>query len=313
MKIVFFGTPEYVLPVVENIHKKIKVNLGSSVVAVVTQPPKPVGRKKIVTYSPVDGWAHQRKIPTFYKNTDLLEKGPEADLGILAAYGSIIPEAVIKRFKYGILNIHPALLPKFRGASPVQPAIASGLPQTGVTIIKLDSQMDHGPIVSQFKEEIAADDSCETLRAKLFLRGAEVLVELIPVFIKGKITPRAQNHDEASYTLLVKREDGFIPPEYLAAALSGSDKIKEERSVSFVRDLALVPNPGNLNNFIRALYPWPCAWTKIKIRNQKLRIKILKAHEGDGKLELDLVQLEGKSPVSWDEFKRGYADAVFAE
>jgi len=313
MKIVFFGTPEYVLPVVEAIHKKIKVNLGSSVVAVVTQPPKPVGRKKILTYSSVDGWAHKRKIPIFYKTADLLDKGPEADLGILAAYGAIIPEAVIKKFKYGILNIHPSLLPKFRGASPVQAAIASGLTQTGVTIIKLDSQMDHGPIVSQFKEEIAPDDTCETLRERLFLRGAEVLVELIPVYVKGKITSRAQNHDETSFTLLVKREDGFIPAEYLAAALSGSDKIKEEWSVTFVRDLTLIPNFGNLNNFIRALYPWPCAWTKIKIRNQKLRIKILKAHEDGGKLELDLVQLEGKSPVSWDEFKRGYTDAGFEE
>src|SRR3972149_4127019 len=154
MKIVFFGTPEYVLPVLEELHKKIKRKIGSPIVGVVTQSPKPAGREKKITFSPVDAWAHKRKIPIYYKLSDLLGKRIVADLGVLAAYGEIIPEAVIKNFKYGIINLHPSLLPKFRGASPVQAAIVSGKPVTGVTVIKLDAKLDHGPIVSQFKEEI---------------------------------------------------------------------------------------------------------------------------------------------------------------
>src|SRR3990172_1832608 len=108
MKIVFFGTPDYVLPVLEQIHKKIKGKIGSPVVAVVTQSPKPAGRDKKITFSPVDAWAHKRKIPIYYKSSDLLKDRLEADLGVLAAYGEIIPETVLKNFKYGILNLHPS-------------------------------------------------------------------------------------------------------------------------------------------------------------------------------------------------------------
>src|SRR3970282_58416 len=141
MKIILCGTPEYVLPVVEKLHKKIKGGLGSPIVGVVTQSPKPTGREKKVTFSPVDGWAHKRNIPIFYKSSDLLKNNISADAGVLAAYGQIIPAAVLKNCKHGILNIHPSLLPQYRGASPVQAAIASGLAETGVTIIKLDEKL----------------------------------------------------------------------------------------------------------------------------------------------------------------------------
>ena len=174
MKIVFFGTPDYVLPVLEQVHKKIKGKIGSPVVAVVTQSPKPAGREKKITFSPVDAWAHKRKIPIYYKSSDLIKDGPEADFGVLAAYGEIIPVGVINNFKYGILNLHPSLLPQFRGASPVQGAIASGATQTGVTVIKLDQKLDHGPILSQFKEQLLPEDTTDTLRERLFSRGADV-------------------------------------------------------------------------------------------------------------------------------------------
>src|SRR3990172_4759611 len=115
MKIVFLGTPDYVLPILKALYKKYEI------AAAVTQSPKPTGRKKFLTYSPVDTWAHQRKIPVIYD----LDKVPKADLGVLAAYGKIIPPSVIQNLKSGILNIHPSLLPKYRGASPVQTAIAN--------------------------------------------------------------------------------------------------------------------------------------------------------------------------------------------
>ncbi|MBU0998351.1 methionyl-tRNA formyltransferase, partial [Patescibacteria group bacterium] len=160
MKIVFFGTPAFCLPILNKIQKKFKLNPHDiPIVAVITQKPKPVGRKEFITYSAVDTWAFKRKVPVFYSVEDFLKENIRADLGIVVAYGKILSEKIIKYFPYGILNIHPSLLPKYRGASPLQAAIASGDLETGATIIKIDEKMDHGPIVSQFKEEIQESDN----------------------------------------------------------------------------------------------------------------------------------------------------------
>jgi len=282
MKIVFFGTPDYVLPILTSLHKKFVSGPGvSPIAAVVTQSPKPTGRKQILTYSPVDKWAHEHKIDIFYQSSELIKNSVKADIGVLAAYGEIIPKIVIDTFPHGILVVHPSLLPKYRGASPIQGAIANGDKQVGVTIIKMDEKMDHGPIVSQFKEETKPDDTTDTLRARLFERSKDVIVEMIEPYLQGKIKPKEQNHDEATYTKIITKQDGFIEAESFT-----SEAAKAER-------------------FIRAMQPWPQAWTLIG----KKRLKILKAHLENGKLILDEVQLEGKSPVSWEEFKRGYPDA----
>lgn len=315
MKIIFFGTPDYVVPILNLVHKTFKERFGASgVVAVVTQEPKPIGREQKLTYSPVDTWAYKKGIPVIYD----LSKVPSADLGILAAYGELIPELVISHLKFGILNIHPSLLPKYRGASPVQAAIASGDSETGVTIIKIDRQMDHGPVVSQFSEGILGADTFEALRQRLFARSAEVLTTLIPSFVQGRINLREQNHGEATYTILVKKEYGFIPAKYLYACLQGRS-LKAKWKIPFIKDYSLHPTPYTLDCFIRAMDPWPGAWTQVKILGGKdikiLRLKILKAHlqKLDPKrytLIPDLVQLEGKGPVSWEEFKRGYPNAA---
>ena len=311
MKIVFFGTPDYVLPVLAKIHKSFVSGPGKSpIVAVVTQNPKPTGRKQILAYSPVDSWAHERSIPVFYSPKEFLKSALKADLGILAAYGEIIPKEVINFFPHGILNIHPSLLPKYRGASPVQAAILSGETETGVTIIKIDEFLDHGPIVSQFKEEVSASDTLETLRAKLFERASEVLVKLIEPYLKGKIKKREQNHKEATSSTLVKKEHGFIPSKYLEAALEGKS-LKEAWSIPFIKDYSLHPTPYTLDCFIRAMDPWPSAWTTAKIDSNKKRLKILKGHLTEGNLILDLVQLEGKNPVSWKQFKEAYPACRF--
>lgn len=317
MKVVFFGTPEYVLPILENLHKR------SEVVAVVTQTPKPADRDKKLTYTAVDSWAFKHKIPVIYD----LNKVSRADLGILAAYGKIIPEFLTANFKFGILNIHPSLLPKLRGASPVQAAIIEGLEQTGVTVIKLDNEVDHGPIVSSFKEKIATEDTTGILRQRLFARSSQFLIDLIPPYINGKITPQDQNHKEATFTTQVKKEDGFIPPEYFATTLRGASfkGIKCKWEIPFMNNYELDITPASMNRFIRAMSLWPGAWTLLRpaergFEGQALkRLKILKSH-----LELktpinhksyilipDEVQLEGKNPVSWEEFKRGYPSAIF--
>ncbi len=292
MKIVFFGTPEYVLPILKAVHKKFVTGPGKSpIVAVVTQTPKPVGRKQILTYSPIDKWAHERKIPIYYSASELLENPPDATLGILASYGEIIKKDVINLFPQGILVIHPSLLPKYRGASPIPAAIISGETITGCSIIRMDEKMDHGPIIIQFKEEISPDDNSETLRNRLFEKSADVLIEMLPAYIQGKIKPKTQDHEKATYTKLLKREDGFI------------DLTKDSSSIA-------------CHNFIRAMQPWPGAWTLVKLSpndEAKKRLKLLKSHIEEEKLVLDEVQLEGKDLVTWKQFKNGYNTAQFVK
>lgn len=285
MKVVFFGTPYYVLPVLKLFHKKFVTGPGRSpIVAVVTQSPKPVGRKQILSYSPVDKWAHEHNIPIFYKAKDLIDEGIQADFGILASYGEIISNDVIQMFSKGILVIHPSLLPKYRGASPVPETIKNGDEKTGVTIFKMDSKVDHGAIISQFKEDVFPTDNSQTLRDRLFERSAEVLVELIEPWQKGKITPRVQDDAQATFTKLLKKEDGFID-------LTQTQGVSAER-------------------LIRAMAPWPGAWTKVSVKDRILRLKLLKAHTENEKLVLDEVQLEGKEPVSFKQFQEAYPTAL---
>lgn len=290
MKIVFFGTPDYVLPVLTAVHKKFVTGPGKSpIVAVVTQSPKPVGRKEIITFSPVDKWAHEHGIPIHYRASELATDSVKADIGILASYGEIIQKDVINLFLHGILVIHPSLLPKYRGASPIPAEISAGDTETGVTIFKMDEKVDHGPIISQFKEDILPEDTGETLRTRLFERSADVLVELLEPYLQGKITPKVQDDSSATYTKIITREDGRI------------DLNKK--------------SPKEAERFIRAMQPWPGAWTLVHLSpdDQKdRRLKIIAAHLEEGKLVLDEVQLEGKPRVSWKQFSEGYREATFA-
>jgi len=277
MKIVFFGTPDYVLPVLAAVHKKYVTGPGvSPIIAVVTQSPKPTGRKQILNYSPVDKWAHEHKIPTYYKSEDIVREKVDADLGICASFGEIVPKLVIDYLKFGILNIHPSLLPKYRGASPIPATIIDGLTQTGVTIIKMDEKMDHGPIVVASKEAVLPEDTGESLRHRLFEKSADILIEIIEPYLKGKISLKEQNHAEATFTKILKKEDGKVD-------LTAEDSIKIERK-------------------LRAYTPWPGIWTLVDGK----RLKILKAHLEDGKLVLDEVQLEGKNPVTYQQFKEAH-------
>lgn len=283
MRLIFFGTPDYVLPVLETLNKYYEI------VAVVTQPPKPVGREKILTYSDVDKWAFKKHIPRFFDFINL----PEADLGVCASFGMIIPKAVLNHFstqggsasggKHGILNIHPSLLPKYRGASPIQSAIVNGDLITGVTIIKMDEKMDHGPIVSSFKDDVLPTDTFESLRVRLFEQASEFLINLIPNFIKGKIKLKPQDESIATYCKIVEKQDGFVDLE------------KDD--------------PKTIEAKLRAYSPWPGIWTQLRqgSAGQARRLKILKCHLENEKLVLDEVQLEGKNPVDYKQFISSYS------
>ncbi|EKE12157.1 MAG: Methionyl-tRNA formyltransferase [uncultured bacterium] len=290
MKIVFFGTPYYVLPILKEIHKKFVTGPGRSpIAAVVTQPPRPVGRKKVVMYSPIDKWAHEHGVPIYYSASELLESPPDATLGILASYGEIIKKEVINLFPQGILVVHPSLLPKYRGASPVPAAIADGNELTGVSIIKMDEKMDHGPVITQFKEAIAIGDTAGVLRDRLFEKSADVLVEMLTPYTQGKIKLKPQDEKAATFTKIMKKEDGYIE----------IDK----------------SSPEYAERFIRAMDPWPGAWTYVCLtisgKQIKKRLKLLKSHIEEDKLVLDEVQLEGKESVTWKQFKEGYNEMKF--
>lgn len=316
MKLIFFGTPDYVLPVLDALK-----DAGYEIAAVVTQPPKLVGRKQVLTSSPVAQWAEKHAVAVIDKPpkeiSPLLSTiHPQPRLGVLAAYGRLVPDEIIKCFPLGILNIHPSLLPKYRGASPVEGALAAGEKQTGVTIIRLDAELDHGPILTQFTEPILPDDTRTTLRERLFKKGDDELIKILPDYIEKRLTPHEQDHDKATFTTLMKKEHGFIPPEYLTAASQG-ETLQEEWGIPFVKNLTIHPSPDTIHNFIRAVNPWPGAWTEVNLGSRSVgtrKLKILKAHTeklvpSAQCLVPDLVQLEGKNPVTLEQFKRGYPKA----
>ncbi|RJR28318.1 methionyl-tRNA formyltransferase [Candidatus Microgenomates bacterium] len=305
MKIVFFGTPAYVLPILNSLNKTYGHG-RDGIVAVVTQPPKPVGRKHELERSEADHWAFKKQIPIHFN----FDKLPSAELGVCASYGKIIPENVISKFKYGILNIHPSRLPEFRGSSPVQANILTGLETTVTTVIKMDAMMDHGDIVSVQRQIILPNDTGESLRDRSFESAAQFLVELLPPYITQKIKPKPQEHEKATYTTSIAKQHAFIPPKYLSTALQGKET-NEDFSVGFIKDYSISPNPAFWERFIRAMNPWPTAWTVVNIYGEEKKIKIHKAHVENEKLILDEVQLEGKGIVSWKQFLEGHKSLKF--
>lgn len=215
-----------------------------------------------------------------------IQKTSPADVYLVAEFGQIIPPSILKIPRFGCLGIHPSLLPYYRGPTPVQAALLAGDRKTGITIIKMDEKIDHGPIIAQFKEKINQNDTAESLYQGLFSASGEVLVTILPAWVEGRITPRPQNHRLATYTSKLTRDDGQIN-------WSQTDP--------------------QIERFIRAMTSWPGAFTnlKLKMKNKKStkRLKILKAHLENKKLILDQVQLEGKKPVSWKQFQEGYPQA----
>jgi methionyl-tRNA formyltransferase len=307
MKVIFFGTPDFVIPILARLHRIYNTGRTRQLIAVVTQPGKEVGRKKYLQRSAVDKWAYDHKIPVI---TDLSEV-PDADLGVVAAYGSIIPGTIINRFKHGILNIHPSLLPEFRGASPVQAAVALGKDQTGVTIIKMDELMDHGPILVQQVKKIDENETNLNLTSTLFELSIPLLMEVLAPFVAGKIRPSEQNHDKATYTRTISRADGYIPGKILENAINGHDS-QINWEINFLKDIKLPSTISSIERLSRALTPWPGIWTYVDIRDRKRRLIIKKFRIEDNKLILEVVQLEGKNEVSWKQFKEGYKEFKFS-
>lgn len=253
-KLIFFGASKFATPSLEALIKN-KYN----VIAVVTQPDREAGRGYEKNISPAKETALKYGVkilqPEKIKDAEFIEvmKEMSPELNIVCSYGKIIPEEIIEIPKYKTLNIHPSLLPKYRGSSPIQTAILHGDKETGITIMLIDKEMDHGPIIKNQKIKIKNQNiiTYEELSKQLAQKSADLLIKTLPDWFAGKITPYEQNHNEATFTRIFVKEDGKI---YWNKT---SDEIDRQT---------------------RALNPWPgtfCFWHNHKMETTT-RLKIIK-------------------------------------
>lgn len=246
LKVVFMGTPDFSVPVLEELIKNTNVTM------VVTQPDKLVGRKKELTASPVKKVALENNILVFQPEKIkedyqiILDKNP--DIIITCAYGQIIPKVLLDAPKYGCINVHASLLPKYRGGAPIHKALINGEEKTGVTIMYMDEGMDTGDMIKKKEYFIKDDDNVGTLHDKLSVLGANLLIETLPNIIVGTCERVKQNDEEATIARVIKREDERL------------DFNKTSKEII---------------NQIRGLNPWPLS----NLILDGLEIKVLEAYQ----------------------------------
>ena len=272
--IAFFGTPELSVKVL-NILEAEGIVPG----VIVCAPDKPVGREQEVTPPPTKVWADARGIPTLQPSS--LSKEPpdelvntEWDLFIVFAYGQIIPQAILDLPKKGAINLHPSLLPRFRGPSPIRSAILADERVTGVSVMLMDSEVDHGPIIAQ--GQIAIDPWPQPGRIVddiLVTEGAHLLAEAIPLWLAGEITPEEQLHTEATFTKKIVKADG---------------------------EISLTEDPYQLWLKYCAYDEWPGIW----FTQDAKRIKITQASYENGVFTILSVIPESKGEVDWETFSK---------
>lgn len=297
-RIVFFGTHAFAATILAGL---VACPLFD-VALVVTQPDKPVGRKKVLTPPPVKVFAQAHGIPV-HQPVSLKKDTTDYstfDLAVVAQYGKIIPEHIVNAPTHGTLNTHTSLLPKYRGASPIQTALMHGELHTGVTIMKMDAGMDTGPVLLQKHVDIYPDETYGELDARLAPVARDALIEAIPAYVSGTRIPQPQDDHAATACRLLTREDGRV------------DWKKSAQDVY---------------NQYRGLTPWPGIWTEISGKRLKLlEIRPSTVHYApgtfhrkghrlfmgckDGSIEVFRLQLEGKEPMDAQTFLNGFASLI---
>lgn len=308
VNIIFFGTPVFALPALESL-----IDAKYTIVAVITKPDEAQGRDLVITPPPIKVLAEKHKIPVFQPVSLSLEQWkneiPAADCFVVAAYGKLIPKDIIALPRFGTLNIHPSLLPQFRGPSPIQYAILEGVKNTGVTIMLLDELMDHGPILAQKK--ISLEDAVphfKELHDTLAIDGATLLIETLRAWCSRTLNPMPQDDEKATYSKILKKDDGRIDWQRPAEEI--------ERK-------------------IRAFELWPTSWTLWPGEKQIYRIRIEDAeavHDespygspghvwkkdaeliyiktGKGSIVMKKLTIGGKKMIDAKEFLRGYPQFI---
>lgn len=274
IKYAFFGTSEFAVYVLN----ELKVG-GIMPSIIITTEDKPKGRKLVLSPSAVKVWAEENNVryiqPKSLKTEEFLKEFESfgLDLSIVASYGKIIPKNIIESPKFKTLNVHPSLLPKLRGSSPIQSSILLE-DETGVTIMKIDEMVDHGPLLSQKKIEIEWPPYASDLEKMAGKVGGEMLLDLIPKWIDGKVKEIEQNHDQATYTKKIEKSDG---------------------------EIKLDDDPNHNLRKIRAFNIWPNSF----YFDQGKRVIVKKAHLENGELVIDRVVPEGKKEMDYKDYLRG--------
>jgi methionyl-tRNA formyltransferase len=305
IRIVFMGTPQFAVTILESL-------LGSSyqVSAVYTQPDKPAGRGRPVVFPPVKKLALELQIPVVqpeaFESSEVMEKlvSFQPELIVVTAFGFILPQEVLSLPKFACLNVHPSLLPRHRGPSPIANAILCGDELTGVTIMLMDAGLDTGPILAQNKVGISFMDTSGSLSSRLANVGANLLMETLPKWLEGELKAQAQDESQATYSKLITSKDAEI--DWHLSALE-------------------------LWRMVRAYNPWPSCYTWCRGKRLKIHKAIPLGDVGDGKigevitlaeqpgvgvitkqgiLGIWQVQLEGKRTMSGSDFVRGKRDFI---
>lgn len=266
MRIVFMGTPDFAAAALEAL-----VSAGHEVTAVVTQPDRAKGRSGEPQPSPVKQCALRYHIPVLQPGR-IREAGAiarlqeyPADVYIVAAYGQILPQEILSYPAYGCVNIHASLLPRYRGASPIQHVILDGEERTGITIMQMDEGIDTGDILYQKETALAPDETCETLHDKLAALGGEAVTEALALLEQGKLTPRKQKEEESSYAPLIQKGMGEI-----------------DFSRTAVR----------IDRLIRGMTPWPSAYTWYQGKLLKIWKAVLCHQDTSGHVPGEILSVE---------------------
>lgn len=294
--IVFFGTHDFGASML----RALISNPAFEITAAITQPDRPVGRKHEIQKSPVKLLAEEHGIPIYQpeslKNLKSEILNLKFDLAVVCQYGLIIPQNILDLPKSGSINVHPSLLPKYRGASPIQSAIVNGEKETGITIMLMDEKLDYGPILSQQIVNINPDETSGQLRKKIEPFAQEQLLQTLGDWLAKKISPQPQNDSEATFCKMFTRDDGRI--NWQKTALE-------------------------IYNLYRGLTPWPGVWTTLNGKRLKLlslvpnsvNLKPGLVQIADGKLligtslgsiKIGQIQLEGKAAVDAKSFAAGH-------
>lgn len=348
ISLAYFGTPEFSARFLEKLltDKQLPIEIK----LVVTQPDKPVGRKQILTPSPVKVTAKNYSIKTYeiipaktadYRKLAHLLYELKIDAGIVYGYGGLIPACILQSVRTA-LNIHPSFLPKYRGPSPIPYSLILNDVETGMTIIKMDEKIDHGPIIIQEKIKILLTDKKPNLEIKLtnlaFAMFKKVIKKLVISNLE-EIPLKKQDEKQATYTRRLKKDDGFIPLQTLKKALNNErlsfDELPKLIKEYYLKNPNLLACAGRfrnskleirnsakiIENYFRGLYPWPGIWTNVEINGREKRLKIIdidlvgdvnlcssntveKKHACS--LQMKKVQLEGKKEVDFETFNQAY-------
>lgn len=314
MHIAYFGTPELSAELLKAL---LKNNVPISYV--VTQPDKPAGKRLQITPSPVKELAVSYKIDYYdrslSRNTSIdlvnIFKDRTIDLCILFAYGRLITSDLLYTPQYSFWNIHPSLLPLYRGASPTTYPILLGEAQTGVTLMQMNEQLDEGDILNQQTFDIQHDMTRRDIETKSVQIATNQIITSLKMI--HNLTPTRQTHDKATYTRKISKSDGYISFSYLIAALNGSKHqenipliIEDYYQVNKIATAQETIPARIIENMYRALAPWPGIWTRVLINGIEKRLKLTALHREGDSLCIDKLQLEGKAETNFDIFNRAY-------